>query len=114
MAMRRPHWTPGISCSMAAFSSGGRSSQRDAATPVIPEPQNPSRYEVARAGVVEDVPEDRLVGDLRVVAVGHVDRVVLARSHVKGERLAVIGLLRVVGPAVMGDHVLEERVRAER
>ena len=58
---------------------------------------------------MKDVPEDRLVGDLRVVAVGHVDRVVLARSHVEGERLAVIGLLRVVGPAVIGDHVLEER-----
>jgi len=47
-----------------------------------------------------------------VIAVGHVDRVVLARSHVECERLAVIGLLRVVGPAVMGDHVLEIRVRA--
>ena len=43
MAIRRPHWTPGISCSMAACSSGGRSEQRVAATPVIPEPQKPSR-----------------------------------------------------------------------
>ena len=68
--------------------------------------------EVTRAGVVEDVPEDGLMRDLRVVAVGHVDRVVLARSHVEGERLAMIGLLRAVGPAVMGDHILEERVRA--
>ena len=48
-----------------------------------------------------------------MVAVGHVDRVVLPRSHVEGERLAVIGLLRVVGPAVMSDHVLEERVWAD-
>ena len=68
--------------------------------------------QVAGLRVVEDVPEDRLVGDLRVVAVGHVDRVVLARSHVEGERLAVIRLLGVVGPAVVGDHVPEERIRA--
>src|SRR5271157_175442 len=52
------------------------------------------------------------MGDLRVVAVGHVDRVVLARSHVEGKWLAVIRLLGVIGHAVMGDHIPEERIRA--
>ena len=68
--------------------------------------------QIAGFRVVEDVPQDRLVGNLRVVAVGHVDRVVLARSHVEGKRLAVIRLLGVVGLAVTGNQVPEERIRA--
>jgi hypothetical protein len=63
------------------------------------------------------VPHRRMIPvptGLRVAAQGIVDRLAPVRIHLKGERLAVIWLLRVVGPAVMGDHVREERVRTGR
>jgi hypothetical protein len=47
-----------------------------------------------------------------LISWGHVDRVVRARGHVEGELLAVVRLLRVVGPAAVGDHAPEERIRS--
>ena len=50
------------------------------------------------------------MGNLGVVTVGHVDSVVLARSHVGGERLAVVRLVQVVFASFGFDGLLEERV----
>ena len=63
-------------------------------------------HDVARLGVVEDVPHDRLVRHLGVVAVGVVDRVVSAFADVCCEGLtAVLVACLVVCGAVLRDEL---------
>ena len=65
---------------------------------------------VAGPRVVEDGRDDRQVRHLGVVAVRPVEGVGLAGADVDGERLAVIGLVGVVRPAVALDELGQERV----
>ena len=65
-----------------------------------------------RFGVMQDVPHNGLVRHLGVVRVSVVDWIVLALTHICGERLAAIRLVRIVWFAVMFEEICNERVRA--
>ncbi len=60
---------------------------------------------------MQDVPHDGFMRHLGVEGVGVANRVVLSLAHIRRERLATVGLARVVGLAVVLDEVRDERVR---
>ena len=55
---------------------------------------------------------NRLVWDFGVIGVGVVNGMVLALAHVRRERFAVVGLLRIEGGAEAFDELAESRIRA--
>ena len=71
-------------------------------------------HDVARLRVVEDGRHDGPVRHLGVVAVGLVERIGLADAHIHGERLAMVGLVGIVGLAVLFHELGEERIGAGR
>ena len=64
---------------------------------------------------MEDVSHDGLVRHLGVVGVGVVDRIILPFTHVRGEWFAVVGIgSRVIGPTIVLDEILNERIGTSR
>lgn len=68
--------------------------------------------EVARLGVVEDRWDNRKVGNLGMVRVGLVNRVVLSLRHVDGHWLPAVAHAGVIRFPVAPHELSEERVRA--
>ena len=77
-----------------------------------PRPAEAVQHEVARPRVVQDGRDDRQVRHLGVVAVRPVEGIGLADADVDRERLAVVRLPGVVGPAVALHELGQERVGA--
>ena len=70
------------------------------------------KHHIARLRVVQDILHDCPMRDFGMVRVGGVDGVGFTLAHVRHERFAVVGLLRVVRRAVAFDELTNPRIRA--
>ena len=62
---------------------------------------------------MQNIPHYRLMRNLCVVAMSHINGIILSLAHIRGKRLPMIVVRRfIIRSAVLGNEIRDERIRA--
>ena len=76
-----------------------------------PRSTEPVKDDIARFGIVQNVPHDGLVRHLGVVGVSVVDWIIFSLTHIRSKGLETICHIRVIRLAKVLNEILNKRVR---